>query len=245
MSEAKKVDSDKQGSSDSSSESKLSKAYVFTAYHLKGDKPIGELEPVLNTVVLTADPAKSKYDKSKPIVLKTNKNGLLYKISEKTEVVKDNKSAPNEDGDGSDSGTQTIDFVSMPSYLETASVFHARTDESKPIIVPPADAVSFIAASKQDGKSWMEEMIEMAKASNASVQPLVLQDISLTQLREPKEDDVSDEELAYKEWYSDERIKYQSDPKRRLKGYVIPKVRAMVLTINKDLPVDIPIAFEF
>ncbi len=253
MSEGSGKSNAKSGKENAVKESELSKVYVFTAYYLKGDKQVGEMEPVVDTVVFADDPDKAKHEKYKPVVLRTNKNGLLYRISEKLEDPKDTSgesadkiasgSAGVNAGNGAtdtqnaDSKKIAIDFEKIPSYLETKGIFHTPTNKDRPIIVPPADAVSFMAASAQKGRSWMEDMVDMAKTTQTTAQPLALQDISFTQLRKPKKDDVGEEEVEYKRWYEGEKEKFQANPDRKLKGYVIPKIRAIIFAINKNLPV--------
>ena len=60
--------------------------YLLTGY-VENNKPVGKLIPVVNRIVVAEKPKSATYDTKKPVVLKTNKAGILSTInSESLEV---------------------------------------------------------------------------------------------------------------------------------------------------------------
>ena len=115
--------------------------------------------------------------------------------------------------------------------LQVRQLFHSH--KNRPIIIPPADTVNFLASAK--GKDWQEEMINIAKknSSISSIDTLNIQSIPFQNLRKPNQDNADDSEKNYSDWYD------KQNPEVPLRGYVLAKTRAIIFIVNTSLPVDV------
>ncbi len=201
--------------------------YLFRAYHSEG-KIIGKLEPLSDTVIIAAKPGESEYAKDKPVILRSNKVGKLYKITEKKEAAAAS-TPPN---------CMASSSEEHQGLLETTTLFHAHT-KKRSIIIPPADAINFLAAAQPNAKSWMEEILSMAATYQPDVEQITLVDVTFNQLSKPKEKGVDSDynktyDEAYRKWYE----AFKKTPDKKIKAYVIAKVRAIIFSINKNTPID-------
>ncbi len=121
--------------------------------------------------------------------------------------------------------TGKINALKGDGSLEVRQLFHAHKD--RPIIIPPVDAVSYLAAAK--GESWVDELIEIAKTYRPSetLRTAKIAKILPEQLEKPAKTPNSDEEKQYAEWHQN-----QTKP---LYGYIVPKIRAVIVIVKRDL----------
>ncbi|MBH0060828.1 MULTISPECIES: OmpA family protein [unclassified Pseudoalteromonas] len=171
--------------------------YLLTGY-VKHNKPIGKLTPVANRIVIAEQPKSATYNTKKPIVLKTNKAGILSTIN-------------------SDS-------------LEVRQPFHAyMANNQRPIIIPPMESIGLIANNNPRG--WAKEFVDNLKNYSSSNTPLLeLQTIPITNLKQPTENSEDD---TYNKWYEREIIQKNV---KSIQAYVLAKTRAVVLSINPNIP---------
>ena len=94
--------------------------YLLTGY-VENNKPIGKLTPVANRFVVAEQPDSAVYDVKKPIVLKTNKAGILSTINNESLEAR------------------------QPFHAYTAN------NNQRPIIIPPMESIGLIANNNPSG----------------------------------------------------------------------------------------------
>jgi outer membrane protein OmpA-like peptidoglycan-associated protein len=132
---------------------------------------------------------------------------------------------------------RTDKFGALSTYrdsdLGTRQLFHAHTDERRPILLPPDDVVSFFKAA--NGKAWKSSLIdELAKlAPTSAMQNIMLEEHAFSNLRKPLDKLIQpDTDKDYRAWHE------KLNPDKPVLAYVLAKTRALIFVVNKDLPID-------
>ncbi len=110
--------------------------------------------------------------------------------------------------------------------LTTRTPFHAH--KNRPIIVPPVDAISLLAASQ--GDKWFDAFKTELGSYKGKTNTLNYKKISVEDLQRP---DTNNKDKTYSDWYNEHIIKCKA---RHIYGYVIPKTRALLLSVNRSIP---------
>ena len=125
-----------------------------------------------------------------------------------------------------------LNTLTNSGTLETRQLFHAHKERK--IIIPPADAVSYMAAAT--GQSWADELFNFANkyAPEEALQTFELQNVPYKNLRKPQTEQGNlDTDSEYKKWYD-------NLPKNKpIKAYVIEKTRAIFLIVKKSISLDL------
>ncbi|MFT5117648.1 MAG: outer membrane protein OmpA-like peptidoglycan-associated protein [Kiritimatiellia bacterium] len=202
--------------------------YIFNAFFKEG-KIVSKLKPLTNSIValelVEADNAaftKNIQDK-KPVVFRTDINGKLKSLI----------TPAKENGSSESTGKLDLD--------PNGYVHSVQTKKDAPpkalIAIPPVDAVSFLAAaSAGQGAQWAKDLLEALSSFHPEgIEAIELQrNIPIANIEMPKKTPTTEEEKEYQRWYN--AITKENRP---LQGYIIAKVRAAILIINKTVPVDI------
>ncbi|UOB73710.1 MULTISPECIES: OmpA family protein [Pseudoalteromonas] len=110
--------------------------------------------------------------------------------------------------------------------LTTRTPFHAH--KTRPIIVPPVDAISLLAASQ--GDEWFEAFKTQLGSYKGKTNTLSYTKIAVEDLKRP---DINSKDKTYSDWYNEHIIKCKVS---HIYGYVIPKTRALLLSVNRSIP---------
>jgi outer membrane protein OmpA-like peptidoglycan-associated protein len=110
--------------------------------------------------------------------------------------------------------------------LTTRTPFHAHKTRS--IIVPPVDAISLLAASQ--GDKWFEAFKTQLGSYKGKTNTLSYKKIAVEDLQRP---DTNNKDKTYSDWYNEHIIKSKVN---HIYGYVIPKTRALLLSVNQAIP---------
>ncbi|MBH0014301.1 OmpA family protein [Pseudoalteromonas sp. NZS100_1] len=110
--------------------------------------------------------------------------------------------------------------------LTTRTPFHAH--KNRPIIVPPVDAISLLAVSQ--GDKWFEAFKTELGSYKGKTNTLSYQKIAVEDLQRP---DTNNKDTTYSAWYNEHIIKCKVS---HIYGYVIPKTRALLLSVNSSIP---------
>ncbi|MBB1281230.1 OmpA family protein [Pseudoalteromonas sp. SR41-1] len=110
--------------------------------------------------------------------------------------------------------------------LTTRTPFHAH--KTRPIIVPPVDAISLLSASQ--GDKWFDAFKTQLESYKGKTNNLSYQQIAVADLKRP---DTNNKDKIYSDWYNDHIIKSKVT---HIYGYVIPKTRALLLNVNQSIP---------
>jgi hypothetical protein len=202
--------------------------YIFNAFFKEG-KIVSKLKPLTNSIValelVEADNAaftKNIQDK-KPVVFRTDINGKLKSLI----------TPAKENGSSESTGKLDLD--------PNGYVHSVQTKKDAPpkalIAIPPVDAVSFLAASSAgEGAQWAKDLLEALNSFHPEgIQAIELQrNIPIANIEKPKVAPSTEEEKEYLRWYT--AIKKDNKP---LQGYIIAKVRAAILVINKTTPINL------
>ncbi|MDP2486433.1 OmpA family protein [Pseudoalteromonas marina] len=114
--------------------------------------------------------------------------------------------------------------------LDVRQPFHAYTDNNqRPIIIPPMESIGLIANNNPRG--WAKEFVDNLKNYSSSNTPLLeLKTVPITNLKQPTENSEDD---TYNKWYAKEIIQKNV---KSIQAYVLAKTRAVVLSINPNIP---------
>ncbi|WP_259399657.1 hypothetical protein [Pseudoalteromonas sp. SG43-6] len=110
--------------------------------------------------------------------------------------------------------------------LTTRNPFHAH--KTRPIIVPPVDAISLLAASQ--GDKWFDTFKTQLESYKGKTNTLSYKKFAVADLKRP---DINSKDKTYSDWYNDHIIKSKVT---HIYGYVIPKTRALLLSVNRSIP---------
>ena len=110
--------------------------------------------------------------------------------------------------------------------LTTRTPFHAH--KNRPIIVPPVDAISLLAASQ--GDKWFEAFKTELGSYKGKTNILNYKKIAVEDLQRP---DTNSKDKTYSDWYNEHIIKSKVN---HIYGYVMPKTRALLLSVNRSIP---------
>ena len=110
--------------------------------------------------------------------------------------------------------------------LTTRTPFHAH--KTRPIIVPPIDAISLLAASQ--GDKWFEAFKTQLGSYKGKTNTLSYKKIAVADLKRP---DINNKDTTYSDWYNEHIIKCNVT---HIYGYVIPKTRALLMSVNRSIP---------
>ncbi|TGE81092.1 OmpA family protein [Pseudoalteromonas sp. KS88] len=110
--------------------------------------------------------------------------------------------------------------------LTTRTLFHAH--KTRPIIVPPVDAISLLAASQ--GDKWFDAFKTQLESYKGKTNTLSYKEIAVADLQRP---DTNNKDTTYSDWYNEHIIKCKVT---HIYGYVIPKTRALLLSVNRSIP---------
>ena len=110
--------------------------------------------------------------------------------------------------------------------LTTRNPFHAH--KTRPIIVPPVDAISLLAASQ--GDKWFDTFKTQLESYRGKTNTLSYKEIAVADLKRP---DTNNKDKTYSDWYNEHIIKSKVS---HIYGYVIPKTRALLLSVNRSIP---------
>ncbi len=204
----------------------------------------------LLTTYFSKDNPASKYEPLANTVISTESVGVGEKSKSSPLILRSDRNGK-------------INSLKEGNDLQTRALLHQYSN--RPIIIPPPDAVSYLAAAhasnekKGQGdkkeKGWADELVEMMKTYSPpdAVQPLTLQEVPFEELRKPvplgKDKDEGDKE--YRDWYNNLSKTLDKNSnlggkksksnkfKKSIFAYVIAKMRAAIFVINKTLPVNI------
>lgn len=115
--------------------------------------------------------------------------------------------------------------------LDVRQPFHLyiANNNQRPIIIPPMESIGLIANNNPSG--WAKEFVGNLKNYSSSNTPLLeLQTVPVTNLKQPTE---SSEDDIYNKWYEREIIQKNV---KSIQAYVLAKTRAVVLSINPNIP---------
>ena len=118
--------------------------------------------------------------------------------------------------------------------LEVRQPFHAYiANNQRPIIIPPMESIGLIANNNPSG--WAKEFVDNLKNYSSSNTPLLeLQTVPVTNLKQPAENSEDD---TYNKWYAKEITQKNV---KSIQAYVLAKTRAIVLSINPNIPLYSP-----
>ncbi|WP_231615215.1 hypothetical protein [Pseudoalteromonas sp. SWYJ118] len=114
--------------------------------------------------------------------------------------------------------------------LEVRQPFHAYiANNQRPIIIPPMESIGLIANNNPSG--WAKEFVDNLKNYSSSNTPLLeLQTVPVTNLKQPAENSEDD---TYNKWYAKEITQKNV---QTIQAYVLAKTRAIILSINPNIP---------
>ncbi len=217
-------ETDKTKMNVSDGKSPVPDVYIFNAYFDQG-KIASKLTPLVSSIVAVerAETGMSGFSSAqvdnKPVTFRTDKNGRLNSLVSPSDSL-----------------------VSGKEPLVPHALLHTVTTPKKKVksfvVVPPVDAISFLAAAKVgDGARWTKDLIEALGKFKppGGLEPLTLNpNIQFTNLKKPKINPKTPEEVDYKIWHTK-----QKKSKTPIQGYVLAKTRAAIFVFNRDLPIDL------
>ncbi|MDQ9092447.1 OmpA family protein [Pseudoalteromonas haloplanktis] len=115
--------------------------------------------------------------------------------------------------------------------LEVRQPFHAymANNNQRSIIIPPMESIGLIANNNPTG--WAKEFVNNLKNYSSTNTPLLeLQTVPVTNLKQPTENSEDD---TYNKWYEKEITQKNV---QSIQAYILAKTRAVILSINPNIP---------
>jgi len=134
--------------------------YILTGY-VENNKPVGKLTPVANRIVVAEQPKLAKYDTKKPVVLKTNKGGILSTINNESLETR------------------------QPFHAYMA------INNQRPVIIPPMESIGLIANNNPSGwaKEFVDNLKNYSSSNTPLLELQTVSVTNLKQPTENSEDD--------------------------------------------------------
>ena len=134
--------------------------YLLTGY-VENNKPVGKLTPVANRIVVAEQPKLAKYDTKKPVVLKTNKGGILSTINNESLETR------------------------QPFHAYMA------INNQRPVIIPPMESIGLIANNNPSGwaKEFVDNLKNYSSSNTPLLELQTVSVTNLKQPTENSEDD--------------------------------------------------------
>ena len=202
----------------------LSNLYLFTSEY-ENNEPVGPLDVVTNTFIFWGDPDEVSVEKQGRILMRTDEVGCIHHT---IETVKDFESMTGPTGKPVMDYSAPFKGMAINKYMKDGK----RDDQPQPLLLPPPEALSYIALSTPEGLDWRKELIQFLKEAGLPKFDLKFKyGIRFEDLVKPADRD--ENSLEYEEWYH-HKVRYATRP---LCGYILPRVRAVFFLVNNEVPV--------